>query len=46
MHDDFLQVQDGGGFIKRFGVALPDRILKDRDLFWFQKVLLQCGLPA
>jgi hypothetical protein len=36
MDDDFLQVQDRGRFVKRFGVALHDHSLKDRDLFWFQ----------
>jgi hypothetical protein len=46
MDDDFLQVQDGGGFTKRFGVALRDHSLKDGDLFWFQEALLQCRLPA
>ena len=46
MDDDFLQVQDGGGVIKVFGVALIDHGLKDGDLLWFQEALLQCGLPA
>jgi hypothetical protein len=46
MEDSFLQVQDGGGAIKGFGLALIDHGLKDGDLLWFQEVLLQCGLPA
>jgi hypothetical protein len=46
MDDDFLQVQDRGGLIQRFGVALSDHNLKDGDLFWFQEALLQRGLPA
>jgi hypothetical protein len=46
MDDDFLQVQDRGGLIQRFGVTLSDHNLKDGDLFWFQEVLLQRGLPA
>jgi hypothetical protein len=46
MDDGFLQVQDGCGFIKGFGLALIDHGLKDGDLLWSQDALLQCGLPA
>jgi hypothetical protein len=46
MDYDFLQVKDGGGFIKSFGVAFIDHVLKDGDLLWFQEALLQCGMPA
>ena len=46
MDDGFLQVQDGGGFIKGFGLALIDHSLKYGDLLWCQEALLQCGLPA
>jgi hypothetical protein len=46
MNNGFLQIQDGGGVIKRFGMALIDHGLKDGDLLWFQEVLLQCGLPT
>jgi len=46
MDDGFLQVQDGGGLTKGFGLALIDHSLKYGDLLWFQEALLQCGLPA
>jgi len=42
MDDDFLQVQDGGGVIKGFGVALIDHGLKDGDLLWFRAAMLLC----
>jgi hypothetical protein len=37
------------GFRRRhqgFGFAFIDHVLKDGDLLWFQKALLQGGLPA
>jgi hypothetical protein len=43
MDDDFLQVQDGGGVIKGFGVALIDHGLKDGDLLWFQASSVNLG---
>jgi hypothetical protein len=46
MDDGFLQIQDGGGFVKGFSLTLVDHGLKDGDLLWFQEALFQCGLPA